>query len=91
VIQLTRPFRNGSGRGKTVLTMTASTRSPRRAGSAEPRREALLTDFALTPISAAERRQAALAVCDRAATVDEARELLDALGLLDAASLRGAA
>jgi hypothetical protein len=57
----------------------------------EPRRESLLSDFALAPLSAEERRRAALAVCNRATSADEARELLDALGLLDLAILRGAA
>jgi hypothetical protein len=71
--------------------MTSPTRTPRRAKPAETRRESLLADYALAPISAAERRRAALAVCHRAATVEEARELLDALGLLDPAILRGAA
>jgi hypothetical protein len=71
--------------------MTTTTRTPRRSKSVEPRRESLLTDFALTPISAEERRRAALAVCHRAADADEARELLEALGLLDTAILRGAA
>jgi hypothetical protein len=67
------------------------TDNARRGKSAEPRRESLLTDFALVPISAEERRLAALAVCARSETADEARELLGALGLLDAAILRGAA
>jgi hypothetical protein len=71
--------------------MTTTTRTPRRTKPAEPRRESLLTDFALTPISPEERRRAALAVCHRATSADEARELLDALGLLDRAMLRGAA
>jgi hypothetical protein len=70
--------------------MTTSTRTPRRAKPAEPRRESLLTDFTLAPVSREERRRAALAVCHRSATADEARELLDALGLLDT-SMRGAA
>jgi hypothetical protein len=71
--------------------MTTTTRTPRRAKSAEPRRESLLTDFTLAPISPEQRRRAALAVCHRSATADEARELLEALGLLDTAMLRGAA
>jgi hypothetical protein len=50
-----------------------------------------LADFALTPVSPEERRRAALAVCHRSTTAEEARELLDALGLLDAAIARGAA
>jgi hypothetical protein len=70
---------------------TTTTRTPRRTKPAEPRRESLLTDFALAPISPDERRSAALAVCDRSDTVDEARELLEALGLLDQTILRGAA
>jgi len=70
---------------------TTTTRTPRRTKPAEPRRESLLTDFALAPISPDERRRAALAVCQRAETAAEARELLDALGLLDQAFLRGAA
>jgi hypothetical protein len=74
-----------------VLSMTTNTRSPRRAKPAEPRRETLLTDFAVTPISPADRRSAALAVCARATDAAEAHELLEALGLLDAAVLKGAA
>jgi hypothetical protein len=62
-----------------------------RAKSAEPRRESLLADFALTPVSPEQRRLAALAVCHRSATAGEARELLDALGLLDITMARGAA
>jgi hypothetical protein len=68
-----------------------TTRTSRRAKSPEPRRESLLADFALTPVSPEERRRAALAVCRRSATAEEARELLDALGLLDATMARGAA
>jgi hypothetical protein len=64
--------------------MTTTTRPSHRAKQAEPRRESLLTDFTLTPVSADERRRAALAVCHQSATADEARELLEALGLLDA-------
>ena len=68
-----------------------TTRRPSQHGkSGESRRETLLTDFAIAALSATERRQAALAVCRRSANVEEARELLSALGLLDAA-LRGAA
>jgi hypothetical protein len=51
----------------------------------------LLADFTLVPIGPEERRRAALAVCHRSATAEEARELLDALGLLDNAMVRGAA
>jgi len=61
------------------------------AKAAEPRRESLLADFALMPVSPEQRRHAALAVCHRCATADEARELLEALGLLDVARTRGAA
>lgn len=71
-----------------MTTRTPSSRSPR---AAEPRRETLLSDFTLTPLSTEERRAAALAVCHRAADAAEARELLDALGLLDIAIVRGAA
>jgi hypothetical protein len=71
--------------------MTTTTQNARRGKAAEPRRESLLTDFALVPVSTAERRRAALAVCARSETPAEARELLDALGLLDAAVLKGAA
>jgi hypothetical protein len=71
--------------------MTTTTRTPRGHKVTEPRRESLLSDFALVQLSAEERRRAALAVCRRSATVDEARELLDALGLLDETLLRGAA
>jgi hypothetical protein len=68
-----------------------TTTTTRRTKPAEPRRESLLTDFALTPISPDERRRAALAVCERSTTADEARQLLEALGLLDQEILRGAA
>jgi len=68
----------------------ATRRTSQHGKSGESRRETLLTDFAIAPLSAAERRQAALAVCRRSANVEEARELLSALGLLDTA-LRGAA
>lgn len=71
--------------------MTTTSESPKRGKAAEPRRESLLTDFALVPISIEERRLAALAVCARSETASEARELLDALGLLDQAVLKGAA
>jgi hypothetical protein len=71
--------------------MTTTTRTPRRAKAVEPRRESLLTDFTVTPMSAEDRRRAAIAVCRRSASVEEARELLEALGLLDVAMLRGAA
>lgn len=71
--------------------MTTTTSTRRRTKPAEPRRESLLADFALTPLSPQERRQAALAVCHRAADAAEAREMLEALGLLDPAMLRGAA
>jgi hypothetical protein len=54
----------------------------------EPRRESLLTDFTLTPVPEQDRRRAALAVCDRSSSVEEARELLEALGLLDDTALR---
>jgi hypothetical protein len=71
--------------------MTTSTSTPSRTKQVEPRRESLLADFALVPISLEERRLAALAVCRRSQSAAEARELLDALGLLDAEILRGAA
>jgi hypothetical protein len=71
--------------------MTTTTQPKRRTKPVEPRRESLLADFALAPVSAEERRRAALAVCHRSATADEARELLDALGLLDQKLVRGAA
>ena len=64
---------------------------PRRAKGAESRRESLLADYALTPVSDEDRRRAALAVCHRCATAEEARELLEALGLLDPSMARGAA
>jgi hypothetical protein len=70
------------------MAMTTSTRGNK---PTEPRRESLLSDFALVPLSAEERRRAALAVCTRATSAAEARELLDALGLLDLTTLRGAA
>ncbi|MGN6474581.1 MAG: hypothetical protein ACTHK4_13170 [Mycobacteriales bacterium] len=68
-----------------------TTRTARTERSGEPRRETLLTDFTLIPLSADERRRAALAVCHSSETVDEARELLSALGLLDDEAIRGAA
>jgi hypothetical protein len=71
--------------------MTSTTRTSHGKKPAEPRRESLLADFTLTPISIEERRLAALAVCHRSSSAAEARELLDALGLLDAAILCGAA
>ena len=60
------------------MTSMTTTRNSR----AEPRRESLLTDFALSPVSEEERRRAQLAVCARSADASEARELLEALGLL---------
>jgi hypothetical protein len=69
--------------------MTTRTARPERSG--EPRRETLLTDFTLAPLSAEERRRAALTVCRSSETADEARELLSALGLLDDSAIRGAA
>jgi hypothetical protein len=71
--------------------MTTTAKTPRRTKPVEPRRESLLADFTITPIAPEERRRAALAVCHRSATAAEARELLDALGLLDNAALLGAA
>jgi hypothetical protein len=62
-----------------------------RKTATEPRRESLLTDFTLTPVPEQDRRRAALAICDRASSVDEARELLEALGLLEDKALRRAA
>jgi hypothetical protein len=69
--------------------MSTQTAKPQRGG--EPRRETLLTDFTLVPLSPDERRRAALTVCRSSETVEEARELLSALGLLDDAAIRGAA
>jgi hypothetical protein len=69
--------------------MTTRTSKTERTG--EPRRETLLTDFALSVLSPEERRRAALTVCRSSETVDEARELLSALGLLDDEAIRGAA
>jgi hypothetical protein len=68
-----------------------TTRTARTERSGEPRRETLLTDFTLVQLTAEERRRAALTVCHRSETVDEARELLSALGLLDDEAIRGAA
>ncbi|HWA66555.1 MAG TPA: hypothetical protein VG899_09345 [Mycobacteriales bacterium] len=65
--------------------------STARAQRGESRRETLLTDFTLAPLTPQERRRAALTVCRGSETVDEARELLSALGLLDDAAIRGAA
>jgi hypothetical protein len=59
-----------------------------RKAATEPRRESLLTDFTLTPIPEQDRRRAALAICDRSSSVEEARELLEALGLLADTALR---
>jgi hypothetical protein len=70
-----------------AATMTTTTRKT----ATEPRRESLLTDFTLSPIPAQDRRRAALAVCARSESAAEARELLEALGLLDDTALRGAA
>ena len=69
------------------MTTTQASR-PR---TAEPRREMLLTDFTLAPVSDEDKRRAAVAVCARCADAAEARELLEALGLLDDAALRRAA
>jgi hypothetical protein len=69
--------------------MTTQTARTERSG--EPRRETLLTDFTLAQLSPEERRRAALTVCRRSETAEEARELLSALGLLDDAASRGAA
>ncbi|HEX3706360.1 MAG TPA: hypothetical protein VHV76_06985 [Mycobacteriales bacterium] len=68
-----------------------STQTARTDRSGEPRRETLLTDFTLMPLSPGERRRAALTVCQSSETADEARELLSALGLLDDDAIRGAA
>lgn len=68
-----------------------TTRTARTEKSGEPRRETLLTDFTLVPLSPQQRRRAALTVCRSSETVDEARELLSALGLLDDEAIRGAA
>jgi hypothetical protein len=68
-----------------------TTRRAPRGKTSESRRETLLTDFAVAPLSADDRRSAALAVCARSESVAEARELLSALGLLDDIALRGAA
>lgn len=70
---------------------TMTTPQTGRGNRAEPRRESLLTDFTLAPTSPQERRRAALAVCARSETVEEARELLQALGLFDDKAVRGAA
>lgn len=71
--------------------MTTPIHNGRRGKAVEPRRESLLADFAVVPVSAAERRRAALAVCARAESAAEAHDLLEALGLLDASILKGAA
>jgi hypothetical protein len=62
-----------------------------RKSATEPRRESLLTDFTLTQIPEQDRRRAALAICDRASSAAEARELLEALGLLEDTAIRRAA
>jgi hypothetical protein len=71
--------------------MTTKTRNSRRTKPAEGRRETMLADFTVVPVSAEDRHRAALAVCHRSATVEEARELLDALGLLESEKVAGAA
>jgi hypothetical protein len=48
----------------------------------------MLSDFTLAPVTPAERRRAALAVCHRCTDATEARELLDALGLLSDPAMR---
>ena len=68
-----------------------STQTARSERGGESRRETLLADFTLSPLSPGERRRAALTVCRSSETVDEARELLSALGLLDDDAIRGAA
>jgi hypothetical protein len=74
---------------KTGKAIDMTTTTGRTAN--EPRRESLLTDFTLTPVPEQDRRRAALAICDRASSVEEARELLAALGLLDDKAVRRAA
>lgn len=71
----------------------ATTKTPQtpRGRKTETRRETFLTDFAIAALPPEERRRAALAVCARCETTDEARELLAALGLLEDKALRGAA
>lgn len=68
-----------------------STQTARTQHGGEPRRETLLTDFTLVPLSPEERRRAALTVCHSSETVEEARELLSALGLLDDSAIQGVA
>jgi hypothetical protein len=68
-----------------------TTRTTRNERGSEPRRETLLTDFTVVPLSVEDRRRAALTVCRASETVEEARELLSALGLLDDTAIRGAA
>lgn len=73
-----------------VMTRTKTAQSAR-VRRTETRRETLLTDFAIVALPPEDRRRAALAVCARSGTADEARELLAALGLLEDTALRGAA
>ena len=47
-----------------------------------------LDDSPIPPVSADRRRRAAVIVCGRAGDRDEARMLLDALGLLDDPEIR---
>ena len=83
-------LRNGSGEREILSPMTSAAAPanppdhPRRVGS--ERRDAMLADLAVTPLRPEERKAAALVVCantlERGGTATEARELLDALGLL---------
>lgn len=59
-----------------------TTMTPSRSTRTEPRRESLLTDFTLAAVSAEEKHRASLAVCARSTNAAEARELLEALGLI---------
>ncbi|HVA59521.1 MAG TPA: hypothetical protein VNG13_03165 [Mycobacteriales bacterium] len=61
------------------MTATARSLACRRAAHRQ-QREVWLTD--VPPVSAETRRRVALLVCGRAGSVDEARFVLDALGLL---------
>jgi hypothetical protein len=60
------------------MTTMTTPKAPR----TEPRRESLLTDFTLAPVTDEERHRASLAVCARSANAAEARDVLEALGLI---------
>jgi hypothetical protein len=72
------------------MTTTSDGRTGQPAGTEKRRvsRDRLLADLTVVEPSPAERRRAAVAVCHFNPDRDEARELLEALGLLDDAAIR---